>query len=162
MIVDHNSDISARVNPEASGDILLNLKGFAVGNPYTTWHSGMPAQLETLWGHQLIPKPQWDAYQAECIASKRPNFADCLKYYASMVSSMNLNVYALDYPVCVSDPLAARGRMQRYWQMDHMLTNASQELRAAVGLKQSKSEYEPCADDYMYAYLNQVNNCCVS
>jgi hypothetical protein len=129
---------------------------FMIGNPYTTWYSGMPAKLETFWGHQLIDKPTWDAYYATCVTSKTPNPLECAQYYLEMSSMIDLNVYALDYPVCVEDPTAAKGRMQRYWHMDHMLQNYSKELRAAVGLGESKSDYEPCAEDYMEKYLNQA------
>ena len=35
----------------------LNFKGFAVGNPYTDYYSGVGAEMETYWGKQLLPKP---------------------------------------------------------------------------------------------------------
>ena len=38
----------------------LNFKGFAVGNPYTDYYSGVGAEMETYWGKQLLPKPSWD------------------------------------------------------------------------------------------------------
>ena len=125
------------------------------GNPYTTWYSGMPAKLETFWGHQLIDKPTWDAYYETCVKSKQPHALECAQYYFEMSNMIDLNVYALDYPVCTEDPVAAKGRMQRYWQMDHMLHNQSKALRTAVGLGDSKDNYEPCAEDYMDAYLNR-------
>ena len=117
----------------------------------------MPAKLETFWGHQLIDKPTWDAYYATCVTAHTPHPAECAKYFLEMSSMIDLNVYALDYPVCLEDATAARGRMQRYWQMDHMLHNQSVELRRAVGLRDSKNDYEPCEDDYMAAYLNRAD-----
>ena len=42
----------------------LNFKGFAVGNPYTDYYSGVGAEMETYWGKQLLPKPSWDKYVA--------------------------------------------------------------------------------------------------
>jgi carboxypeptidase C (cathepsin A) len=60
-IVDRNS---------AGQDPSINFKGFAVGNPATTFYSAIPAGLDTYWGHQLISKPLWDRYQADCIATK--------------------------------------------------------------------------------------------
>lgn len=56
-IVDQNS---AGVQP------AINFKGFAVGNPATTFYSAIPASLDTYWGHQLISKPLWDKYVADC------------------------------------------------------------------------------------------------
>ena len=32
------------MNKEASDDAVLNFKGFAVGNPFTTTYSGIPAR----------------------------------------------------------------------------------------------------------------------
>ena len=55
------------VDNQAKGtDPVLNFKGFAVGNPATTFYSAIPAGLDTYWGHQLISKPLWDSYQANC------------------------------------------------------------------------------------------------
>ena len=33
------------MNQDASDDAVLNFKGFAVGNPFTTTYSGIPARL---------------------------------------------------------------------------------------------------------------------
>jgi carboxypeptidase C (cathepsin A) len=46
---------------------ILNFKGFAVGNPATTFYSAIPAGLDTYWGHQLISKPLWDRYSSDCV-----------------------------------------------------------------------------------------------
>lgn len=51
----------------AGNDQTLNFKGFAVGNPATTFYSAIPAGLETYWGHQLVSKPLWDKYSAACL-----------------------------------------------------------------------------------------------
>ena len=40
----------------------INFQGFAVGNPYTDYYSGVGAEMETYWGKQLLPKPLWDKY----------------------------------------------------------------------------------------------------
>jgi carboxypeptidase C (cathepsin A) len=67
-IVDANA--AAITAGEAEGPVP-NFKGFAVGNPYTTFYSGIPAAYETLWGHQLVSKPAWEDYQTNCV-NKRP------------------------------------------------------------------------------------------
>jgi carboxypeptidase C (cathepsin A) len=67
-IVDANA---AAITAGESEGPVPNFKGFAVGNPYTTFYSGIPAAYETLWGHQLIAKPTWDGYQENCV-NRRP------------------------------------------------------------------------------------------
>ena len=50
---------------------ILNFKGFAVGNPFTTVYSAIPSGLFTYWGRQLISKPSWDHYSEVCLAGHR-------------------------------------------------------------------------------------------
>jgi carboxypeptidase C (cathepsin A) len=63
------------VDRNATGeDLPLNFKGFAVGNPQTTFYSAIPASLDTYWGHQLISRPLWETFQSVCRnESTRPN-----------------------------------------------------------------------------------------
>lgn len=147
QIVDSNAS-------PTSGDIKLNFKGFAVGNPYTDPYSGTPAMFDTFWGHQLISKPTYDSYVASCVTSKRPNIKACVEVMTKMNLEVgNLNPYALDYPVCVADSLSSKGRAQRTWLLNHMLSKYSVSDRKRLGL-QSTDEYEPCEDDYTNTYLN--------
>lgn len=133
----------------------LNFKGFAVGNPFTTFYSGIPASLETYWGHQLVAKPLWDEYTAECKNTIKPNVEKCEMLYMAMYAEIRtLNPYALDYPVCVEDSAAARGRMQRQWFMKHVLGNFSPKMQTAF---LGDSEYEPCEEDYTTEYLNMAS-----
>lgn len=60
QIVDENTAAATTGNP------VLNFKGFAVGNPGTTFYSVIPAGMETYWGHQLISKPLYDEFTAHC------------------------------------------------------------------------------------------------
>ena len=60
QIVDENSAAATTGNP------VLNFKGFAVGNPATTFYSAIPAGMETYWGHQLISKPLYNKFEANC------------------------------------------------------------------------------------------------
>lgn len=143
QIVDENT---AAVKPN------LNFKGFAVGNPFTTFYSGTGAGLATYWGHQIIAKPTWDAYTKQCVEPKIPDVEACEVLFLQMYRQIgNLNPYALDYPVCSSDSSARPGRSQRYWFLDHLHRNSSAALRQAI---LGSQEYEPCEDDYANAYLN--------
>ena len=138
----------------------LNFKGFAVGNPFTTVWSGIPASLETMWGHQVIAYPTWKSYQTECVEKKIPNLQSCEKLLIEMYQQMgDLNPYALDYPVCVSDEIASKWREQRNWFMHNLLNmqHSSSALRASIGgmsLKGAET-YEPCTEDYTIEYLNR-------
>ncbi len=63
------------VDKNATGaDAPLNFKGFAVGNPQSTFYSAIPASLDTYWGHQLISKPLWETFLSTCRnETHRPN-----------------------------------------------------------------------------------------
>ncbi len=60
QIVDENTAAAT------TGNQKLNFKGFAVGNPATTFYSAIPAGLDTYWGHQLISKPLYDKFVETC------------------------------------------------------------------------------------------------
>ena len=117
----------------------LNFKGFAVGNPYTDYYSGVGAEVETYWGKQLIPKPTWDKYVAEgCLdAVQLLNNSACEYYLLDFMKKIgNLNPYALDYPVCLTSQQI----------MMHQFLHDSAEIH-----------YEPCADNYASTYLNRAD-----
>ncbi len=152
----------------AGNNANLNFKGFAVGNPYTNFYTGTPSGLVTYWGHQLVAKPTWDKYSKNCVETKPKSmdeFTTCETLMLKIMSQVGqkVNPYALDYPVCVGDDVAARrGRTQRRFMTSYLLSDASDELRAAVGLSHSHrkladSEYEPCEDDYTTDYLNRAD-----
>ncbi len=55
--------------------LRLNFKGFAVGNPYTTVYTGLPAMIETGWGHQLISQPTMNRFREHhCLEMDTPNY----------------------------------------------------------------------------------------
>lgn len=170
----------------ASNQPLLNFKGFAVGNPATTFYSAIPASMETYWGHQLISKPLWDKFEEYCTGPNHAkNFAKCEDIYLKMYIEVgDLNPYALDYPVCTEDDVnKQKGRSQRTWFINHMLgamksfassstknnndttitsvtsgsnSNSIEEFRKALKLEPVEG-YEPCADNYMTSYLAQAS-----
>jgi len=160
-------------------DDPLNFRGFAVGNPQTTFYSAIPASLDTYWGHQIISKPLWDTFLSTCRnETHRPNLTECEGLFLKMYRSIgDLNPYALDYPVCTEstnsnglhpDEASAFGRKygrgQRAWLMNFMM-ESFRESFSETGFKMLKSHmnlepvdgYEPCAEDYMTNYLNQMS-----
>jgi carboxypeptidase C (cathepsin A) len=137
---------------EDPSNVELNFKGFLVGNPYTDFNSGTPALLQTLWGHQLVDKPTWDKYTAQCLEPKIPNTQACEILALEMELKIgNLNVYALDYPVCVDTTNPARfGRAQRWWFLWHSLPE-----RLRKPLVGDIHGYNPCTETYSVTYLNR-------
>lgn len=147
-IVDKNA---AGENPK------INYKGFAVGNPATTFESTTPAMLQMYWGHQVVAKPTWDAYEKNCMDTLIPNVTKCEALFMDMyVQIGGLNPYAIDYPVCTEDTPRKYGRSQRNWLLNHLFANeqSSPEFKKAIGLEPVEG-YEPCEEDYMTAWINQ-------
>lgn len=138
----------------------LNFKGFAVGNPYTDYYSGVGAEMETYWGKQLLPKPSWDKYVANgCLdAQQQLNNSVCSTFILDFMKKIgNLNPYALDYPVCVSSQQTwmtemIYGIIKRDSKDNNDLFSAFLTVFDAVP---SKAEYEPCEDNYAAEYLNK-------
>ena len=138
----------------------LNFKGFAVGNPYTDYYSGVGAEMETYWGKQLLPKPSWDKYVANgCLDAKQQlNNSVCSSFILDFMKKIgNLNPYALDYPVCVSSQQTwmtemIYGIIKRDSKDNNDLFSAFLTVFDAVP---SKAEYEPCEDNYAAEYLNK-------
>lgn len=120
----------------------LNFQGFAVGNPYTDYYSGVGAEMETYWGKQLLPKPLWDTYlENNCTNSlQQLNSTTCSLLMLNFMKKIgNLNPYALDYPVCLSQQQL---RMREF-------------LRDETENNSNSMEYEPCEDLYSSNYLNK-------
>jgi carboxypeptidase C (cathepsin A) len=121
----------------------LNFKGFAVGNPYTDYYSGVGAEMETYWGKQLLPKPLWDKYvDAGCLDPiKLVNNSVCSTLMLNFMRKIgNLNPYALDYPVCLSQQQLTMREFLRD------IPDATNDI-----------EYEPCEEIYTTNYLNSAD-----
>jgi carboxypeptidase C (cathepsin A) len=147
----------------------VNLKGFLVGNPFIDYYSGTGAEIETYWGHQLIPKPYWDQYKKHgCLKSEEKlHNQTCQNIVYKLEETVGkINPYAMDYPVCTS--------AQHTWLSEFMWSNKKRQkehLRRTKKLKKehnfpdkvryffnqipSLKEYRPCIDRYSKAYLNQ-------
>lgn len=143
----------------AGGNPVLNFKGFAVGNPYTTFYSALPSGLVTLWGHQMVSKPTYDKFSKNCLdAGKDFNMTICEALMMEMYHEVgpDINHYALDYPVCVADERASRGRNQRNWFFRALTSKFSDAFKKTLKLEADAS-YEPCTDDYAATYLNRAD-----
>ena len=116
----------------------INFKGFAVGNPYTDYYSGVGAQMETYWGKQILPKPLWDNYVDNGCTDpvQQLNNSVCSFLLLDFNKKIgNLNPYALDYPVC--------------------LTTQQRTMHQFLFEDFGYLSYEPCEDNYAADYLNK-------
>ena len=134
----------------------INFKGFAVGNPYTDYYSGVGAQVETYWGKQLLPKPLWDKYISnDCTnALQFINSSICSFLILDFMKKIgNLNPYALDYPVCLSKGLNLNEHRRPY------LTSQQRTMQKLLFEFDTYSletpDYEPCEINFASDYLNK-------
>jgi carboxypeptidase C (cathepsin A) len=121
----------------------INFQGFAVGNPYTDYYSGVGAEMETYWGKQLLPKPLWDKYlEYNCTDPfQQLNSTTCSLLIVNFMRKIgNLNPYALDYPVCLSN---------QQMRMREFLRETNENKDTII--------YEPCEELYSSAYLNKFD-----
>jgi len=123
--------------------LRINFQGFAVGNPYTDYYSGVGAEMETYWGKQLLPKPLWDKYlEYNCTDPvQQLNSSTCSLLILNFMKKIgNLNPYALDYPVCLS---------QQQLRMREFLRDEIENVSDSI-------QYEPCEGLYSSNYLNKM------
>ena len=147
-IIDYNDGL-------ADSSKRINFQGFAVGNPYTDYYSGVGAEMETYWGKQLLPKPSWDKYVANgCLeVSQQLNNSACSYLILDFMRKIgNLNPYALDYPVCLSGQ--QRAFREFIYGTNAFVYGAN---KKSVSDKSVQSTFEPCADEYAAAYLNRAD-----
>jgi carboxypeptidase C (cathepsin A) len=147
-IVDYNS-----ANPSNS----IKFAGFAVGNPYVDYWSGVGAQMEAYWDHQLLPSSSWDRYVSNgCTdAAGYLNNSICSSLTLDFMKKIgNLNPYALDYPVCLD---AQQVHMLKYL-LDGLNTdtNTKNNLRGKSYLASEPDiPYQACEDNWTTEYLNR-------
>lgn len=56
---------------------LSNFDGFLLGNPYVSFETSMAAEVEALWGHQLIPLPIYKIWRdSKCYNNENFYFAN--------------------------------------------------------------------------------------
>jgi carboxypeptidase C (cathepsin A) len=124
----------------------LNFRGFAVGNPYVDYYSGVGAQMQTYWDHQLLPQNSWSKYESAGCTDPIGflNNSVCSTYSLDFMKKIgNLNPYALDYPICTST--------QQMQMLNYMYSN---NLSNDVIKLTNDMPYEPCEDAWSSNYLN--------
>lgn len=183
LIVDSNS---------AGASPTLNLKGFTLGNPYVEASSGFESMMETLWGHQLIAKPYWDVYKKSCTSAFNnnsptntngpPQDESCSGIIGKILDRIGgRSPYALDFPVCTSDPDMTNKQFALAWFAEYIrdrqtistsngkvrtVTNNAQtsymssvngDMRFKSSVRKSIAtiSYDPCREDFITKYLNK-------
>jgi len=134
---------------------VTNFKGFLVGNPLTYLTYRNYGELATYYGHQLLPKPLWDEYEAaNCREAPGldpgPRCTNITDRMEELVAG--LDPYALDFPKCSGSPLAA-GRYER-WSLRSILTRARRRARPK-SYPYFPTDYQPCTADWATAYLSR-------
>merc|ERR1719242_1299179 len=93
-------------NNEAGYTPYINYKGFLLGNPYTDWYENTYGFIGDVYGHGLMDGPDYDKWREICRDNEDnvDSAAICSAIYSrAYISSINSNVYALDWPQCVND-----------------------------------------------------------
>ena len=91
--------------PSTAAGGVPSFKGIMVGNPLTYMPYRDHGFYGTCWGHQLLPKPLWDAYvEHDCAKLKNPSAQtpdECWSVTNAMHRILSgLDPYALDFPTC--------------------------------------------------------------
>ena len=128
-----------------------NFKGFLVGNPLTFLTYRNYGEFGTYAGHQLLPKPLWEQYEAA--GCRRAPGLDPGALCANITGAMSkltagLDPYALDFPKCNDAPLFEPGRRQRYALMKAVHGNST-------AYPYFPTDYQPCTADWATAYLSR-------
>lgn len=148
----------------------VNFKGFMVGNPLTYLQYTNYGQYGTWYGHQLLPKPMWDAYNAAGCKSGKPS-ATCTDLEAQMSKlTSGMNPYGLDFPICTAAAAAAEparhtGRTERATLLATMARARAATRGEEAGVMAAKGglggywpgNYQPCSDNYATTYLNRAD-----
>lgn len=173
-----------RISP-ASDDQYINLRGLAIGNPFTDPVENVVGMIDALDGHDVIPESLFERWLTTCRAQgaaaadvfySRP----CQDLQKEMWREVGQGVdpYALDWPLCADDR-KSRGGKQRKALLQHLWRlHTSETPRADRGESSSSSlastaqavlkqapwgqdkeglPFQPCEDDYLSAYLNRAD-----
>jgi len=132
-------------------------KGFAVGNPYTDPVENVIGNIDTLYGHAMVPEPTYAEWRKLC-RNGEGTAADCELLQAKMSYAFtgNINPYALDYPVCLDNATKTQRKLTAY-QARIAYSTLPKPMREALGLPGDPEDYEPCEENYAEAYLNRAD-----
>eukprot|EP01084_Bolivina_argentea_P170974 296233_1 len=163
---------------KAGNDPQINLKGILVGNPKTDAIEQTKGKYDTLYGHQMVSQPLWEAYYKYC-KDGTVDTNDCKTAKTNFNNAVggNIDHYAIDYPVC---------HQNAYWSEKYLffknmkLSNPDEPIpelyqnmieeqiknpdiryyinkNAKIFPSPTVEEYDPCIEKYLDGYLNEVS-----
>lgn len=97
----------------------VNLKGFLVGNPLSSYYHNEEGFVSALYGHGLLKEEVYNKWVDECYGNEQAIIysTKCeVLYVKAYMSAIDADVYALDYPTCTMDDsdLASRKPRRKY------------------------------------------------
>jgi len=170
-------------NEQADADSQINFAGFLVGNPYTDPDENIIGMVGTFWGHQLVPHDLFEQWlnlgcRTNTDSSKVGQCMDLTNSMFDLVDEMD--PYALDYDVCISNNAQGVGQSQRdkltsYIHDGRFQSRRSKFLSLQIIDPEDKQDgrkytlnnfkvqdtfgtepvYQPCATHYMTKWINQ-------
>jgi cathepsin A (carboxypeptidase C)/serine carboxypeptidase-like clade 2 len=117
-------------------DKYINLKGFAIGNPFTDPVENMVGMIDALNGHDVIPESlyeRWLASEAKGAAVADVFYSHpCRLLQQEMWHEVGQGIdpYALDWPVC-KDDVKMKGRNQRHALLNYLVLLRGEEEEGA-------------------------------
>ncbi|KAL3507232.1 hypothetical protein ACH5RR_032614 [Cinchona calisaya] len=114
-------------NNKITNQTVINLKGIAMGNAFVDVDTQRKGRYDYVWTHSLISDEIYHGLVSNCIPSSNGTISDaCQTYREQGVKAIgNIDYYNIYAPLCDSTS-------------NTPLVNG----------------YDPCADDYVFSYLN--------
>ncbi|KAI4384123.1 hypothetical protein MLD38_009889 [Melastoma candidum] len=86
-------------NKRSAKGSYINLKGFAVGNPYMDFESDFNGMVDYVWGHALISDQSYKSIKGNCNFTKENQTIDCwLSFQAYYNLTSLIDLYSLYTP----------------------------------------------------------------
>jgi serine carboxypeptidase-like clade 2 len=91
----------------ADGDVKINFKGTAVGNPVADLYQTIVTKIDKLWGEQVIPLSWYQTWQPMCSskALRMQNAGWCSNYEGFLESQLGSDPFGWSYPFSMSFPI---------------------------------------------------------
>jgi serine carboxypeptidase-like clade 2 len=100
-------EILTRQQTLAAGDIKINLKGTAVGNPVVDLFQTLVSKIDKLWGDQVIPLSWYNTWKPACSTRDLhiQNNDWCNNYETFLTSELGFDAFGWAYPYSMSFPI---------------------------------------------------------